>query len=122
MNSNDTTCCSIICDNIWFLGAQINAKFHDDLLIGTERARKIVPDCETPNQNMFSGRDDLTDEEKVEIVKSDPKFGMFSLMKYHFKRGYKNEVLKKKCFLLFTYFFSFIFFAYYYFLYNGLLI
>ena len=96
MNSNDTTCCSIICDNIWFLGAQINAKFHDDLLIGTERARKIVPDCETPNQNMFSGRDDLTDEEKVEIVKSDPKFGMFSLMKYHFKRGYKNEVLKKR--------------------------
>ena len=93
MSNNEKTCCGIIWDNIGFLGAQINAKFHDDLLIGTERARKIVPDCETPNQNMFSGRDDLTDEEKVEIVKSDPKFGMFSLMKYHFKRGYKKNFI-----------------------------
>ena len=89
-------CCNIIEDNLKFMGAQVKAKFHDDLLIGTERSKKIIPDCETPNQNTLSGRDDLTDEEKKDIVIADPKFGMFSLMKYHFKRGHKNEILKKR--------------------------
>ena len=29
-------------------------------------------------------------------IKSSIKFGMFSLMKYHFKRGYKNDILKNR--------------------------
>ena len=89
-------CCSIIYDNIWFMEAHIRAKFHDDLLIGTERSKKIIPDCETPGQNVLAGNDNLTDDEKISIVKADPKFGMFSLMKYHIKKGHKNELLKKR--------------------------
>ena len=86
-------CCNVIRDNLGFCCAQVKAKWHDDLLIGTEHARKIIPDCRTPQMENASG---LTQEEKVAIVCSDPKFGMFSLMKYHLRRGYTNEILKKK--------------------------
>ena len=85
-------CCNVIRDNLGFCCAQVKAKWHDDLLIGTEHARKIIPDCRTPQMENGSG---LTQDEKVAIVCSDPKFGMFSLMKYHLRRGYTNEILKK---------------------------
>ncbi len=42
------------------------------------------------------GCDDISDDDKKKIVIADPKFGMFSLFKYHMTRGYKNEVLKRK--------------------------
>ena len=86
-------CCNIIRDNLCFCWAQVKAKWHDDLLIGTEHTRKIIPDCRTPQMENANG---LTQEEKVAIVCSDPKFGMFSLMKYHLRRGYTNDILKKK--------------------------
>ena len=38
----------------------------------------------------------VDDDEKKSIVLNDPKFGMFSLYKYHLTRGYKNVVLKRK--------------------------
>ena len=51
---------------------------------------------------------DVSDEEKKAIVLADPKFGMFSLYKYHITRGYKNEILKRKeCCLLFTHILKF---------------
>ena len=104
-------CCNVIRDNLGFCCAQVKAKWHDDLLIGTEHARKIIPDCRTPQMENASG---LTQEEKVAIVCSDPKFGMFSLMKYHLRRGYTNEILKKKKYiLLFPYLFLVSIFANY---------
>jgi hypothetical protein len=47
---------------LFFCCAQVKKKFKDDLLIGS------VP------------------LEKVKIVLNDPKFGMFSLFKWHFKK------------------------------------
>ena len=89
-------CCEAIHNNIKFLCAQISAKFHDDLLIGQEHSKKILPDCNSPSQNLLAQKEELTDEEKIQIVTQDPKFGMFSLFKYHIHRGYKNDVLKAK--------------------------
>lgn len=86
-------CSSIIFENCGFCCAQIKEKFKDDLLIGTEHENKIIPACDTPNQNIF---EILSDDEKIKMVLDDPKFGMFSLFKYHVKRGYKNEILKHK--------------------------
>ena len=59
---------------------------------------------------------DITPEDKKEIVLNDPKFGMFSLFKYHLKRGYLNEQLKKtEQSILFSYFFIIFCFTYSYF-------
>ena len=70
----------------------------DDLLIGTEHSYKILPECSTPQNNFLSRKSitEVSDEEKKQIVIADPKFGMFSLFKYHITRGYNNEILKKK--------------------------
>ena len=104
---NKKSCTSIIKDNVVLLSAHISAKFRDDLLIGTEHSYKVSPECKTPNESFLRANSqsievknendkELSDEEKKEIVLADPKFGMFSLFKYHLKRGYKNEILKKK--------------------------
>ena len=47
-----------------------------------------------------------TEDEKLDIVLNDPKFGMFSLMKYHILRGYRNEELKKDNTMYCTHIFS----------------
>ena len=94
-------------DNIKLLSAHISAKFRDDLLIGTEHSYKVSPECKTPQESFLransqaietkkENEEELSDDEKKAIVLADPKFGMFSLFKYHLKRGYKNEILKKK--------------------------
>lgn len=92
----EKNCGEAIKNNIRFLCAQINAKFHDDLLIGQEHSKKILPDCNSPSQNLLAQKEELTDEEKIQIVTQDPKFGMFSLFKYHIHRGYRNDILKAK--------------------------
>ena len=102
-------CCSNLYDNLYFLCAQIKAKFKDDLLIGQEHSKRILPDCNSPSQNLLAQKNNLTDDEKIQIVCADPKFGMFSLYKYHIKRGYKNEVLKSKNALYCSHIFSLIF-------------
>ena len=78
------SCCSVICDNLKFCSAQVKAKFNDDLLIGTEHSRKIIPACDTPI-NTF---EEMSQDDKVQIVLNDPKFGMFALFKWLFKKGY----------------------------------
>lgn len=110
-------CISIIHNNIKLLGAHVAAKFRDDLLIGTEHSYKVTPQCDTP-QKVFLRENsnhqickmelgdspiishktkyDISDNDKKDIVIADPKFGMFSLFKYHITRGYKNEVLQRK--------------------------
>jgi len=85
-------CCFSICDNLSFCTAQVKAKFKDDLLIGTEHSKKILPACQTPQNSI----EHLSQDDKVQIVLNDPKFGMFSLFKWHWKKGHKNEILKQK--------------------------
>ena len=91
-------CCKIIYSNLILLCAHVGAKMRDDLLIGTEHSYKILPECSTPQNNFLSKKSmmEISDEEKKAIVIADPKFGMFSLFKYHITRGYTNEILKKK--------------------------
>jgi len=103
------SCCEALKNNISFLCAQINAKFHDDLLIGQEHSKKILPDCNSPSQNLLAQQQELSDEEKIAIVTQDPKFGMFSLFKYHLRRGYRNDVLKAKNAFYCSHIFSLIF-------------
>jgi hypothetical protein len=87
---------TILCDNLTFLCNHLSAKLHDDLLIGTEHSRKIIPDCTTPSRGFTVEEPNLSQAEKADIIITDPKFGMFSLFKYHITRGYKNEKLKEK--------------------------
>ena len=54
-------------------------------------------------------KEELSDEEKIAIVTQDPKFGMFSLFKYHIHRGYRNDVLKAKNAFYCSHIFSLIF-------------
>ena len=90
----------------------------DDLLIGTEHSRKINPECWTPvhsnPKRLATALESVTDDDKKDIVLTDPKFGMFSLMKYHFKRGYKNDILKKKNAMYCSHIFSLLAFYYCY--------
>ena len=86
------SCCKIIGDNLNFCCAQVKEKFHDDLLIGTEHSKKIIPTCVTPINTI----EEMSQDDKVQIVLNDPKFGMFALFKWHVKKGYKNDVLKNK--------------------------
>ena len=88
--------CSILYNNLDFLCSHLYAKMHDDLLIGTEHGKKIIPDCTTPSRGFTIEDPTHTQSEKVDIIITDPKFGMFSLFKYHVTRGYRNEKLKQK--------------------------
>lgn len=93
---NQPSTSTIIYDNLIFLCNHLYAKMHDDLLIGTEHSKKIIPDCTTPSRGFTLEENQLTQSEKADIIITDPKFGMFSLFKYHLTRGYKNEKLKEK--------------------------
>ena len=93
------SCFKTIYENFSLLCAHVAAKMRDDLLTGTEHSYKVTPQCDTPQQQFIienGKRIDVSNEEKRDIVLADPKFGMFSLYKYHITRGYKNEILKKK--------------------------
>ena len=93
------SCFKACYDNLSFLSAHVAAKMRDDLLTGTEHSYKVTPQCVTPQQQFImenAKAQEISDDEKRAIVLADPKFGMFSLYKYHITRGYKNEVLKKK--------------------------
>ena len=82
-------CCNVIRDNLGFCCAQVKAKWHDDLLIGTEPTRKIIPDCRTPQMENASG---LTQEEKVAIVCSVIQNLHVFAYEIPPKRGYTNEI------------------------------
>lgn len=76
--------CPLIFKNLYL-------KLIDHLLLGGEHTQKICDGFNTPIIN--SGN--ISAEEKKNIVLADPKFGMFSLFKYHIRRGYLNQQLKK---------------------------
>ena len=76
--------CPLICLNL-------KLKLFDHLLLGGEHNKKISPGFSSP----MSIKSDINSEDKKAIVLADPKFGMFSLFKYHIRRGYLNQELKK---------------------------
>lgn len=76
--------CSLICKNLYL-------KLVDHLLLGGEHTKKICDGFNTP----IMKEQNLSGEDKQAIVLADPKFGMFSLFKYHIRRGYLNQELKK---------------------------
>jgi hypothetical protein len=98
--------CKGLCDGVGMIGNNICEKLGDDLLIGNEHSKKISPDVEFPNTGYGANTFDVSDEDKLEIVLNDPKFGMFSLMKYHVLRGYRNDELKKSNTVFCTHIFS----------------
>tara|TARA_B110001450_G_scaffold256977_1_gene289900 strand:+ start:4882 stop:5775 length:894 start_codon:yes stop_codon:yes gene_type:complete len=57
---------------------------------------KVLPVCQTPKQDDDEAISKMSVEEKTEEVLSDPKFGMFSLLAYHWYQGHKNAVLKRR--------------------------
>lgn len=58
--------------------------------------KKVLPACKTPKQDDPEDTTSLSIEEKTEEVLSDPKFGMFSLLAYHWTQGYENAALKQR--------------------------
>lgn len=59
-------------------------------LSGRDKA-PVLPTCRSDDS-----LGTLTDEQKVEAVIDEPKFGMFALFQYHVKFGYKNEQFQKR--------------------------
>ena len=93
---NHFTCCHL-CYALFLVLKNFGLKMQDHLLLGGEHAQKIWPTALSPKRRLSMKKlKDITPEDKKEIVLNDPKFGMFSLFKYHLKRGYLNEQLKKQ--------------------------
>jgi hypothetical protein len=86
-------CVEHMCKSLPLIGKSLCLKLEDHLLLGGEHDKKISPGFLTPQA--FSDDIDMTSDEKTDIVLSDPKFGMFSLFRYHLTRGYLNDELKK---------------------------
>jgi len=100
------SCCSHLCSALPLIGKNLKLKMEDHLLLGGEHSVKLSEGYSTP-QNKFSKS--ISAEEKTEIVLSDPKFGMFSLFKYHLRRGYLNKELKKSNTVYCSHIFSLLF-------------
>lgn len=58
--------------------------------------KKVLPACKTPNQHDTEEEDTMSIEDKTDEVLSDPKFGMFSLLAYHWSKGHNNAQLKRR--------------------------
>ena len=86
-------CCNHLCKSMPLIFKNLSLKLQDHLLLGGEHRIKVSPDFKSPQ--VVALNEKLSAEEKKEIVLSDPKFGMFSLFKYHLTRGYLNNELKK---------------------------
>lgn len=71
--------------------AHLKEQMGDDLFVGLDRKRRVVPECRIPSNN--SDDNNVSLEEKVDCVVSDPKFGMFSFFYYHWKTGRNNKQL-----------------------------
>ncbi len=80
-----------VCEAIPLVCKSLKLKMIDHLLLGGEHVKKISPGFSSPIRD----EGEITPEEKKEIVKASPSFGMFSLFKYHVKHGYLNQELKK---------------------------
>ena len=93
IHDGNDNCCKHLCKTLPLICKNFALKMEDHLLLGGEHSQKISPEFNSPQ--IISKDEKLTSEEKKDIVLSDPKFGMFSLFKYHLTRGYLNNELKK---------------------------
>ena len=91
--NSSKTYCDYICEAIPLIFKNFKLKIFDHLLLGGEHVQKISPGYSSPIKNNFD--EEITSDEKSEIVKASPSFGMFSLFRYHLYRGYMNKELKK---------------------------
>ena len=81
-------------NNINNLTKDLKNYITSELIIGNNSNRIIYPDG-SPQTTLD---ENIPDDEKKEAVINDPRFGMFSLFKYHIKRGYElteNDNLSK---------------------------
>ena len=85
--------------------AHLREQIRDDLFIGIDRRKKVVPQCRIPSND--SDNNNVSIEEKVDCVVSDPKFGMFSFFYYHIKIGRRNEQLTDRNVVYCSHIFSF---------------
>jgi len=83
--------CYHVCQAVPLVCKNFKLKMLDHLLLGGEHSKKVSPGFYSP----VKSKESCTSEEKKEIVMASPSFGMFSLFKYHLKRGYLNKELKK---------------------------
>ena len=111
-NSNDSvdlkkSYCQHVCEAIPLIFKNFKLKMLDHLLLGGEHNIKISTGFNSPIKPNFD--EEISSDEKKEIVKLTHSFGMFSLFKYHLKRGYKNRELKKSNKIFCSHIFSLIF-------------
>ena len=90
--TSNKSCCKHISEAIPLICKNFKLKMFDHLLLGGEHDKKISPGYHSP---LKMNDEEISSEEKKEIVSASPSFGMFSLFKYHLKRGYMNKELKK---------------------------
>ena len=80
---------------IGFLQAHVKNTIAGDTFTGPNQERKVMPDCATPkNEELLN--EEITLEEKTELVIGDPKFGMFSLFAYHISAGRHSAAIKRR--------------------------
>ena len=84
--------CQHVCESFPLIFTSFKFKMTDHMLLGDEHVMKVSPGFSTPQSKK---KISIPSDEKKEIVLNDPKFGMFSLFKYHLRRGYLNNELKK---------------------------
>ena len=94
-----------LCNSLPLIFKNCKSKLIDHLLLGNEHTKKVSPGFSSP----IKKTDYISEEDKIRIVLEDPKFGMFSLFKYHITRGYLNNELKKKNKVYCSHIFSLIF-------------
>ena len=102
------SCCLHLCKSLPLICNNLRLKLHDDLLLGEEHFKKVSEGYSTPESSSKKIYN-ISPEEKTEIVLNDPKFGMFSLFKYHLRRGYLNNELKKSNKIYCSHIFSLLF-------------
>lgn len=95
--------------NIQFLQAHVRDTLGGDAFAGPNTDKKVLPECATPKADDVEDGEHLTDEQKTELVLSDPKFGMLSLFAYHWHHGRHNAVLKKRNRVFCSHIFSLLF-------------
>ncbi len=100
------SCCDHLCKTLPLIGKNFKLKMQDNLLLGEEHSKKVTLGYNSP---IVYSTINISPEEKTEIVINDPKFGMFSLFKYHLKRGYLNKELKKSNKVFCSHIFSLLF-------------
>ncbi len=98
--------CDHVCEALPLVLKNFKLKMSDHLLLGGEHVQKISPGFNSP---IVPTDENISSEEKKEIVIATPSFGMFSLFKYHIKRGYLNRELKKTNKIYCSHIFSLVF-------------